>query len=81
MTELLNRWKSILRIKRNRERSRKLDEKLRKFRLYQNIRDAIGGVDIIGNDKQGKKMVFGHGEQAPRKRKLPVSLRDKLNFR
>ncbi len=25
------------------ERSRKLDEKLRKFRLYQNIRDAIGG--------------------------------------
>lgn len=26
-----------------RERSRKLDEKLRKFRLYQNIRDAIGG--------------------------------------
>lgn len=27
----------------NNERSRKLDEKLRKFRLYQNIRDAIGG--------------------------------------
>ena len=26
-----------------RERSRKLDEKLRKVRLYQNIRDAIGG--------------------------------------
>ena len=30
-------------LKTLRERSRKLDEKLRKFRLYQNIRDAIGG--------------------------------------
>ena len=47
------------------ERSRKLDEKLRRFRLYQNIRDAIGGVDIIGNDNQGKKMIYGHGGQAP----------------
>mgnify|MGYP001777179299 CR=1 FL=1 len=33
----------IFKEKRLDERSRKLDEKLRKFRLYQNIRDAIGG--------------------------------------